>query len=330
MRGGKWQELRSALEHVVYDGATNLGSFPPFGQDVGEILLFSDGISNFGERHAPLPSVPVYAVSSGTRTDPAFLRHLASKSGGRHIDLLVHGPTQAVRLLLDRVQRIAWLTALGASDLVAASAHPEHGRLLIAGRMRTASATINLAIDRNATQQRLLQFSVGAEASSPYAAFLWASMRVAELDGEYWHNREAIRRLGKDFGVVTRETSLIVLDRIEDYVRFAIRPPEELVPEYERLLATGSQRIATDKRNQIERVAKLFAEKQAWWERMYPKDERSAQISRQVVPGGRDDHPSLDSSGRVGASSALRRAPASPRREDAARMAEARASGPAR
>jgi Flp pilus assembly protein TadD len=325
VRGGKWQELRSALEHVVYDGATNLGSFPLFGQDVGEILLFSDGISNFGERRAPLPGVPVYAVSSGTRTDPAFLRHLASKSGGRHIDLLAHRPTQAARLLLDRVQRIARLTALGASDLVAASAHPEHGRLLIAGRMRASSATIDLAIDRNATQQRLLQFSVGAqEASSPYAAFLWASMQVAELDGEYWHNREAIRRIGKDFGVVTRETSLIVLDRIEDYVRFAIRPPEELVPEYERLLAANHLRIVSDRRNQVERVAKLFAEKQAWWERSYPKDDRPAPIAQPAAPGTRDERQALDAARGAAALSAPLAAP-SPRREASARTAEASA-----
>jgi len=119
-----------------------------------------------------------------------------------------------------------------------------------------------------------------------------------------------------------------VLDRIEDHVRFALKPPDELAPEYERLLAGRQQRITIDKRNQIERVAKLFAEKQAWWERSYPKDDHPARIPHQAAPGARDDRQSLDSSGRAGMLSTPRAAP-SPRREDSARMAEARVSGPA-
>ena len=331
VRGGNWQELRSTLQRVVYDGATNLGSLSAPGPDVEECLLFSDGLGNFGERRTPLPGVPVYTVSSSARTDPALLRHLARKSGGRHIDLLAHHPAEAARLLLDRVPRIAALTAAGASDLVAASAHPEHGRILIAGRMRGSSATVSVAMDGAGSPPALLHVTVGPQTPpSPYAAFMWASMQIAELDGEYWLNREAIRRIGKDFSVVTRETSLIVLDRIEDYVRFAISPPAELVPEYERLLAARQQRVTTDKRNQIERVAKLFAEKQAWWERTYPKDDRPAQILQQAVPGARDERLSLDAAGRAGALSAPRPATApAPRREDSARLAEARASGPA-
>ena len=331
VRDGNWHELRAALRQVVYDGATNLGSLSAPGPEVEECLLFSDGISNFGDRRAPIPGVPVYTVSSGTRTDPALLRHLARRSGGRHVDLLAHSPADAARLLLDRVPRIVALTAEGASDLVTASAHPEHGRVLVAGRMHDASATLSVAMERTGSRHSPLRVSVGRQTpSSPYAAFMWASMQVAELDGEYWLNRDAIRRIGKTFGVVTRETSLIVLDRIEDYVRFDIRPPEELVPEYERLLATRQQRISTDKRNQIERVAKLFAAKQVWWERTYPKDDRPAQISKQVGPGARDERPSLDAAGRAGVLSAPRPAAAPvPRREDAARMAETRASGEA-
>ena len=51
---------------------------------------------------------------------------------------------------------------------------------------------------------------------------MWARMRIAELEGEYDVNRAEIRRLGKAFGLVTRETSLIVLDRVEDYARYEI------------------------------------------------------------------------------------------------------------
>ena len=333
VREGNWRELRTALQQVVYDGATHLGSLSVPGRDVGECLLFSDGLGNFGARRVDVPGVPVYTVSSGTRTDPAFLRHLAGKSGGRHIDLLTHPAAEAAKLLLDRGPRITALTGEGASDLVAASAYAEHGRILVAGRMLSASATVTVVMERAIGRVQPLRLAVAPETpASPYAAYMWAGMRVAELDGEYWANREAIRRIGKAFGVVTRETSLIVLDRIEDYVRFEIRPPAELVPEYERRLAANRTRIATDKRNQLERVVKLFAEKQAWWERSYPKDDRPAQISRPAGPAPRDALPSPESAGRAGTLSAPRPAAAPAqalRREDAARVAEGRAAGEA-
>jgi hypothetical protein len=331
VRDGDWQQLRVALEQVVYDGATNLGSLSAPDPDVGECLLFSDGISNFGKRRSLQFVVPLYTVSSSTRIDPAALRHLAGKSGGRHIDLLAHDPTEAARLLLERAPRITALTAEGASDLVAASAHPAHGRILIAGKLLAASATVTVVIERSMGRLQPLRIAVGPRTpSSPYAAFMWAGMRIDELDGEYRANRDAIRRIGSTFGVVTRETSLIVLDRIEDYVRFDIRPPEDLLPEYERLLAAGRQRIATDRRNQLERVVKLFAAKQAWWARAYPKDERPAQISKAAGPGARDDGLAPESAGRAGGLAASRPAPAQTlRREDAARVAEARAAGEA-
>jgi hypothetical protein len=51
---------------------------------------------------------------------------------------------------------------------------------------------------------------------------------VAELEADYDDKRGEIRRLGKAFGLVTRETSLIVLDAVADYARFEIEPPTAL------------------------------------------------------------------------------------------------------
>ena len=71
---------------------------------------------------------------------------------------------------------------------------------------------------------------------------MWARYRIAGLEGDYDVNRAEIRRLGKAFGLVTRETSLIVLDRIEDYVRYEIVPPAELMAAYQNLRACRAAR----------------------------------------------------------------------------------------
>jgi tetratricopeptide (TPR) repeat protein len=112
------------------------------------------------------------------------------------------------------------------------------------------------------------------------AAGLWARLRVLELEAEPELNRGEILRVGKAFGVVTRETSLIVLDRVDDYARHEILPPPELRAEYDRLLATAVRRREADRSSHLERIARRFEEKQAWWNREFPKGAPSAPIAR--------------------------------------------------
>ena len=118
--------------------------------------------------------------------------------------------------------------------------------------------------------------------ASALAASMWARNRIASLEADYDVNRGEIRRLGKAFGLVTRETSLIVLDRAEDYARHEITPPAELMAAYQSLRATAIQRQATDRHAHLERVVRLFADKQAWWNRDYPKSDKP-------VPAGPKD-----------------------------------------
>src|SRR4051812_21307450 len=137
-----------------------------------------------------------------------------------------------------------------------------------------------------------------------------------KLEAIYRRNRAEILRVGKTFGVVTRETSLIVLDRVSDYARFEIVPPAELRGEYDRLLAASQQLKMNERTSQLERVVKLFEQRQAWWQRDFPKGGRPAPAARKVTagPGGearaeRDDSARRESAAPA-ASAAPRSAPA--------------------
>lgn len=275
VRNGDWRELRKALEGTVYDGATHFGAFAHAsqGQGVGEYLLFSDGLANFGVRTFAPPPVPVYAISAALKADAAALRRIGERSGGRHIDLLSGTPAEAAQKLLSSSQRLLSLTAQGATQLVSASPFPQDGIIRIAGVLNAPTADIELAIGHTGQEPRVVRVAVDSAAmESQHAAWQWASLRVVELEGEYSLNRAEILRLGKAHSLITRETSLIVLDRVEDYVRFEIAPPAELLAEYERQMNIARQRRGGERQSQLERVVKLFLDKQAWWSREFPKD----------------------------------------------------------
>ena len=333
VRNGDWSELRKALETTVYDGATNFGVFAHAsqGQGVEEYLLFSDGLANFGVRSfAPTP-VPVYAISAALKADASALRYIGERSGGRHIDLLAETPADAAQKLLSSSQRLLSLTAQGATQLASASPFPQNGLIRIAGVLDAPTAEIELVIGQAGKAPRTIRVAVGPAAiESEYAAWQWASLRVAELEGEYNLNRAEILRLGKAHSLVTRETSLIVLDRVEDYVRFEIVPPAELLAEYERQLSVSQKRLGGERQSQVERVVKLFADKQAWWSREFPKN-RPPQIA--VDKQSEDDGRRRDTRPRAGPDM-MAPAPASPMASEmsgAGNMArrEARVNAPA-
>jgi hypothetical protein len=287
VRKGDWTALRRALESTIYDGATSFASFQPAAQGAGldEYLLFSDGIENFGGALFPKTPAPVFAVLASARADPTTLRHIAESSGGRLVDLLSDTPAAAVKKLLSDPTRVVSLSASGASQLVAASPFPHNGIVRLAGVIdNMTDAEVRVDIRHNGAMRRLRTELKDAQTDSRHAAYIWANMRVAELEGEYALNRAEILRIGKAFGIATRETSLIVLDRIDDYARFEIEPPAELRAEYQRLLQAAQQRRTADRKTQLERVVKLFQEKEAWWSRTYPKDTPPPQEKVTATP----------------------------------------------
>jgi tetratricopeptide (TPR) repeat protein len=134
-----------------------------------------------------------------------------------------------------------------------------------------------------------------------FAAQEWARLKVAVLEAEYELNRAQIQRLGKAFGLVTRNTSLIVLDRLEDYVRHEIVPPAELRAEYERQAGYARQLAERSKAAHVEQVLSQFQEKLRWWEKAFPKDSPHKDKKKAVRAYGEDEE---DRAHRIGSSRA--------------------------
>lgn len=269
VREGRWTELRAALESLPYDGATALGSFVPE-QQVEEYLLFSDGLSNFGAGAFPRLTRPLHAISAAARADPDWLRATAHASGGRYVDLLAETADAAARKLVFQSSRLANVRAEGIADWVLASPHPEHGRAVIAGRLTAPVGTLTAALEGPGAKGSV-RIEIGPSAiATETAAALGARLAIAALGANYARNRADIRRVGEEFGIVTRDTSLIVLERTEDYARYAIAPPPELRAEYDRLRQAGEWNQARERNAHLDQILRRFAQKTAWWETRFP------------------------------------------------------------
>lgn len=273
---GDWRALRTALEATAYDGATNLGAFVP-DSAVREYLLFSDGLSNFGARPFAAMRVPLYSVSASIKNDPALLKRIAEDSGGRFVDLLADTAQDAARKLLDATTRVTAVSADGARELVMRSPYPLQGRVEVAGQLTEAATRLRVTVVHPGAGPVTLDVPVRSGAA-PFAlvAPLWARFKIEALEAHYDLNRAEIRRLGQAFRLVTRETSLIVLERVEDYARYEIAPPAELAADFERVRNVAVQRRTADRTAHLENIVRRFQDKITWWNRDFPRGDKPA------------------------------------------------------
>lgn len=274
---GQWQALRRRLETLAYDGATQLGAMqPPAGAELA--LLFTDGLGNYGSAPLAPPGIPTYALNAATSADATLLRHVAERSGGAYLDLRGLSTDAAVQLLTTEQARLAGLRGTGAGELESASTYAQDGRLAIAGVLTQpeAEVVLDLQAPGGAHSSHVLKLKPAghAAASMDIAARRWATLRMATLAADPQRHRAAMRRLGQDFGLVSRETSLIVLDSVTDYVRYQIEPPAALRAAWQEQMQRTAQRDAAARSRHLDQVATQFAARVAWWETDFPKGGR--------------------------------------------------------
>jgi tetratricopeptide (TPR) repeat protein len=276
VRDGDWTALHKVLASTVYDGATSISSAAPTQTDL--FFLFSDGLDNYSTTPLTLPDAPLFAFVSAPGADTSRLKGWANRSGGALIDLLLLDDQSVLAGIGQPPVRVLSVTGSGVSDVIWTPPTAANPTLSIAGVLKNPSHPLR-AVLVGADGKRIekeIPANFDGLPDSDLIPLAWASMKVELLEEEYDLHRGEIRRLGKTFRIATRETSLIVLDRVEDYVRYDIEPPSELKESFDRLIAQTVQRRNTGK---LEQVAAKWREREEWWKKDFPKDKRGSAVT---------------------------------------------------
>ncbi|WP_285318220.1 VIT domain-containing protein [Stenotrophomonas maltophilia group sp. Smal35] len=269
IRAGNWSELRAALQAVRPDGASALAQWQAQ-PSVKEYLLVSDGLLTYGPEQLPTlaPDQRLFAISSaGARTDSTRLRGWSEAHGGRFV-ALGKDVESAVRELLSSPLDVQVDAGRGVQDVVIDRRSEAQGWLWLHARLAADGVPMRVRVGGGEWEALpATQKSNDGE----LLAGLWAQARLQQLGADRRGNREAMQLLSQQFGLVGPDTSLIVLETLEDYLRYAIRPSGKLRAEYDaRFAVQVSDRAAADRRR-LDEVAARWKERQQWWNRSWPK-----------------------------------------------------------
>ena len=299
VKNGNWQALKSHLESLQYDGATD-GNAIDFNLKTDEILLFSDGIFNFGSKDFSVndavkqAKTPITVVNASAVANTPKMQYLANATGGSFIDLTTLSTEQALKA----AQTVPFqLLDIEVKNGKIANIFPQKGTAIskgnftLAGELQTKEASLILSFGypKNVILQKEIHLATNPDASGSEFELLrriWAEKQIAQLEREGAEQKQ-IDAVGREYSIVTEGNSLIVLETVEDYVRYRITPPKELQMEYSKRLANQEKQKEDSAKRILENVIAQSAEQSKWWNTQYPlKDSKSknkAVIMEEVV-----------------------------------------------
>ncbi len=295
INNGNIQELENYIRKIEYDGGTQLGILNLKQYKVAEFLLFSDGMSNFGKKEIELGNSPIYTINSNQVANHSYLKFIPQISGGNYINLLNMSYEKAQEVL--STSPYQFISAEYSNNDIEQT-YPSipqivDGSFILTGLLKTEKALVklNFGYGNEITHSEFIEIDEDEfRTETELIGRIWAQKKIAELDMMYEKNKEEIKQLGKKFNLITKGTSLIVFDRVEDYVRYKIEPPEELRNEYEELLEKEYVRTVQDSIQYCNNVISNFKKENDWWnkkfdEKFIKNDNYSirSSVSRQVI-----------------------------------------------
>lgn len=283
---GNWSELKARILNLKYDGGTDFGALKEL-NEVEEYLLFSDGISNFGDLTMKFKK-PLNSISSTPTSDFNLLKLLANQSGGNFINL----NELDTQLALKTYKKLP-IRFLGFKEnpnmqelfpnIGSVISEPVNIFGITSGNAGKLTAVFSV---ENEKFEIPVDFSNAQQLENWQIAQFWAQKKINELELNSTQNRNEIKNISEQFGVVSKNTSLIVLDDINDYVRYKITPPQELFVDYQKIVSQNKGRVLAQRKNLLSKAFDKTRKLKTWWNTEFKPVEKKEypRISNQSTP----------------------------------------------
>ena len=224
-----WQDY---LENINYDGATQLGLIDLTGIQSDMFMLFSDGNNTFGKSIPRTGNALVSCIHTSSIANLSSLQKITGSGGGKVIDLNKVSISAAVA---NCSKGENWLMNIKSSSgtLITEQDLPlkMEATHFINGTIEQAFDTFYFYYGNNNRINHIEKYIINAGTGCPGSAIDRLPMLNSFDDIIRKYSWSTMIDFGLQEKVVTPNTAYIVLERIEDYVKYNITPPMELEAE---------------------------------------------------------------------------------------------------
>lgn len=282
---GNWNELKAYLLKTTYDGGTDFGKLKLLHED--EILFFTDGLSSFGKLNRVWKQ-PVYTIASSNNVNFNQLKFISASTGGEFLNLSENSPQKEIRKLL--FQPLKFLGIENNAQI--SEVYPSLPQTIAENFMLTGIAkderttvTLKFGYGNEVTEKKTIILDSNQQAVKDWEiSKFWAQKKLNDLEIFEKDNKSEIKNISRQFGLVSNNTSLMVLENVEDYVRYDIPPPAEIKVQFDELVKNN--RAKKDERvkgimNDAERMTENL---KIWWKKEYNQNKKLKQYPKPGSP----------------------------------------------
>lgn len=268
IQNGNWNILREYLENLTYDGATDFSILSKIDLQDSECFLFSDGLTNLSSKNEISNKNIIHVISSNQQSEFKYARNIADASGGHFVNLTNQSVLNAYESLLKEPFRFikADYNSENISETFPSISTPVNGIFNFSGKFNGAYAklTLHFGYGQEITESVNLTLTNNHNVSNRSLEKMWARSKLEEME-KLQLDEKVLQQHAKKYSIVSPYTSLIVLDRLEDYVTHQIVPPVELQKEYFEIVENNKLLNSKSEKENLDRIVNMYQKKIDWW-----------------------------------------------------------------
>ncbi len=271
-------ELLAALDGVAYDGGTDFSALTAAvkkrpASDGTATLLFTDGMDTLSAGIKDI-TFNALALVSGSDRDVESLR-LAC--GGRVLDLATATKESILaEIFSPQSCFLANVTGDGVDLMQGIGQRIAGRRVIVLGRLAAEKASIRFDFGGGILSDPVALARADAREGRTIARAR-AAKRIVQLSPRADDNVQELLALGREYGLASPKTSLIVLDTVAQYLKYGIEPPEqekELRAQWESRRPSQTQAKTNEEEAEkrwLKELKRDWDERVAWHKDPIPK-----------------------------------------------------------
>eukprot|EP01080_Neovahlkampfia_damariscottae_P002258 gene2258-2432_t len=288
-----FDDIIKVISGAYYDGGTNLIQLSKL--DLSKYLyslLFTDGIDTLSPENtsfiASFKGVPpIYSFNSSPNYNSATLRNISDVSGGRYFSIDSNSNLQDITSTIGYSPFSFLFAEYDENDMT--EVYPSkkcvvenetfhmNGILLA----KESQIILNFGIGNEILEKRTIKLAKKDAKKSKIVGIQWAKQCLNELNDFSAQHKDQILSIGRQFSIVTSDTTLMVLETLEQHLKHKIIPAKSRTFLYEAY----QDHIAEEEKNQLKKVEEKLKKVEYLWEqylKWYRRDYSSEIVEKMI------------------------------------------------